>query len=111
MKAKRARLRAGIGVINVKKSVECAMLNVDGYSDETLVDVQTTLASKKPDIVFLLETKRRFEEIGSDIDVDGYDLREVRRSDNAGDRKGGGIVVYTKNNEGLLFKDYDPDID
>ena len=43
------------------------------------MDVQTTLASKKPDIVFLLETKRRFEEIGSDIDVDGYDLREVRR--------------------------------
>ena len=52
MKAKRARLRAGIGVINVKKSVECAMLNVDGYSDETLVDVQTTLASKKNQTLF-----------------------------------------------------------
>ena len=68
------------------------------------------MVEKKPDICFLLETKRRYEEKGSDIAIDGYDLHEVRRSDTACDRGGGGIVVYTKNTEGYVFKDYDPDI-
>ena len=71
MRAKSVRLRTGVGIIKIKKSIECALLTVDGFSEESLVDVQNTLAIKKPDFCFILETKRRFEEKGSDIPVDG----------------------------------------
>ena len=37
---KRVKLRENVGIINVKNSVGCALLNVDGYSEETLVDVR-----------------------------------------------------------------------
>ena len=73
-KIRRAKLRAGIGSVNVKNSLDCALLNVDGLSDESLVDVQNTLDVQKPDICFLLETKRRFEDVGPDIAIDCYDL-------------------------------------
>ena len=110
MKARKARLREGIGTVNIQKSVQCALLNVDGYSDETLVDVQRTLAVRKPDICFLLETKRRYEDVGSEVRVDGYDLHEVRRSNSACDKGGGGLAVYTKTDACFSFKEYNPDI-
>ena len=59
----------------------------------------------------LLETKRREEEIGSDIEIPGYTLRELRRSDTAGDRGGGGLAVYTRQLDGLVFQEYSPDIE
>ena len=59
----------------------------------------------------MLETKRREEEIGIDISVPGYELSEIKRSDLSGDRAGGGIAVYTKNTEGLLFKKHNPVIE
>ena len=45
---------------------------------------------KKPDIVVGLESESRLEEIGSNIEIDNFETLEVRRSDAAGDKGGGG---------------------
>ena len=49
--------------------------------------------------------------MGTDVNVAGYALHEVRRSDVAGDRAGGGIAIYTKQFEGLVFHHHKPEID
>ena len=87
------------------------MLNVDGLSHSTLEDVRDALDRKRLDFCVLLETKRRSEDIGLDISLDGYSVQEVRRSDTSGDRSGGGIAVYTKKADGIIFQDYHPVIE
>ena len=99
-----AKLREGIGILDKKKRLKTCFLNVDGLSEATLEDVKSTIRVKSPDIVFLIETKRREEEEnGTDISIPGYRVREVRRSDLANDKDGGGIAVYTRLSDGLLF--------
>ena len=93
-----------------KKVLRCSLLNVDGMSEDSLVNVESVVGSHKPDVVFLLETKRRVEEDGIDISLPGYNVHEARRSNVADDRDGGGIAVYTKLTDGLLFKQHMPDI-
>ena len=104
------KLRQNAEQLVRKDSLKASFLNVDGLSEAKLADITSTVLSTSPDIFFLLETKRRFEEIGIDISVPGYELSEFRRSDLSGDRAGGGIAVYTKNTGGLLFKSYTPAI-
>ena len=93
-----------------KSLLKCSLLNVDGLNESSLENVETVIRTHGPDIVVLLETKRRVEEHGMDISVPGYSLVESRRSNNAGDRDGGGIAVYTKLGEGIVFNHYKPDI-
>ena len=94
-KSRTVKLRSVVGVIERKNDLRCAMLNVDGLSMSTLEDVKEVFQKKKPDIAFILETKRREEEIALDARVDGYSLTEIRRSDCAGDRGGwGDCSVY-----------------
>ena len=73
-------------------------------------EVKTFLASKSPDVCVLLETKRRHEEIGSCIKVDGYSVNEIRRSDTAGDRSGGGLAYYSRLSDGIIFQNASPSI-
>ena len=101
---KRAKLRGTYGTIGVKRTLRCAYLNVDGLGPGTFDDVVSTVRMKNPDLCVLLETKRRLEEVGLDIEIDGYDLTEINRSDLANDRDGGGIAFYTKQSDGLIFK-------
>ena len=105
------KLREHPGALESQNSLTSAFLNVDGLSDSKRVDVANFATKVSPDLFFLLETKRRKEEIGSDIDVPGYDLTEIRRSDAAGDRAGGGLAVYSKNTGGVLFKRHAPNIE
>ena len=99
----RVKLRDSRGYIQKKQHLRVGLLNVDGLSLSSFEDVKTVLRDKSLDLCFLLETKRRFEERGSDISVVGYDVHEVRRSDVAEDRGGGGIAMYTKKSDGLIF--------
>ena len=92
----------------IKENLSVGLLNVDGLSASTLDDVANAASSKSLDLIFLLETKRRFEEVDGlvtamDISIPGYKVKEVNRSDAAHDKMGGGIAVYKRQCEGLLF--------
>ena len=106
----RVKLREQVGVIDKAQCLKLGFLNVDGLSDSTLEDVQSTIHQKSLDLCFLVETKRRQEEFGSDITIQGYDVTEVRRSDAADDKGGGGLALYTKQSDGLLFREHSPPI-
>ena len=106
----RVKLRDTIGVIGTKHSLKIGMLNVDGLSPSSLEDVRSACARKTLDVCVLLETHRRHEELGDDVAIAGYDLHEVRRSDVAGDRGGGGLAFYTRQADGILFKEYSPPV-
>ena len=75
------RRRENTGVVNSKTTLKTSMLNVDGLSDASMVDVEDFVLENRPDVVIILETKRRVEELATDISIEGYDDFEVRRSD------------------------------
>ena len=108
---KKAKLRDTVGTVQIKKTLRVAYLNVDGLGSATLEDVRSTVGLKNPDLCVLVETKRRLEELDDDIEIEGYELNEITRSDLANDKDGGGIAFYTKQGDGLLFKPHTPDID
>ena len=105
------KLRENYGALQCQDGLKSAFLNIDGLSDAKLEDVVSFTSKRSPDVFFVLETKRRYEDIGSDISVPGYDLTEVRRSDSARDKPGGGIACYTKHSGGILFKRHSPNIE
>ena len=108
--AKRVKLRDSSGFIQHKKSLKCSLLNVNGLSEASMANVKDVLSRKQPDVCILLETKRRLEDEEISANVDGYELTEYRRSDLAFDKAGGGLAIYTRKADGLVFKDFDPDI-
>ena len=107
---KKFKLREKVGVLSCKNDLRTSMLNVDGLSDTALADVEDFVLRTKPDVVSLLETKRRVEEMCTDISIPGYECFEVRRSDVAGHRPGGGIACYTKRSDGLIIRQHSPEI-
>ena len=104
------KLRANAGALQSQNFLISGFLNVDGLTDASLADVASFASRISPDIFVLLETKRRTEDIDSDISIDGYEHTEIRRSDLAGDKSGGGIAFYTKTSGGVLFKRHTPNI-
>ena len=108
---RKGKFREVIGVLDRKESLDISLLNVDGLSELSFLSVEETVAQKNPDMVILLETKRRVEELSQDISMEGYDLIERRRSDGAGDRAGGGLAVFTKRFSNIFFKEHRPKID
>ena len=107
---KKHKLHEFYGAKKYQGTLSTSYLNVDGLSDAKLADIVSFTEQRSPDIFFLLETKRRVEEIGSDINIDGYELIEIRRSDTADDRQGGGIACYFKNTKNMVFKTHFPAI-
>ena len=107
---KKHKLHEFYGAKKYQGTLSTSYLNVDGLSDAKLADIVSFTEQRSPDIFFLLETKRRVEEIGSDINIDGYELIEIRRSDTADDKQGGGIACYFKNTRNMLFKTHSPTI-
>ena len=105
------KLRQNAGALHSQSHLTSGFLNVDGLSEAKLEDVRKFTSEVSPDIFTLLETKRRLEDIGTNISIDGYEHIEIKRSDVAGDRPGGGMVYYTKNTGGILFKRHTPSIE
>ena len=94
---KRAKLRDSVGIIQSKNSLDISLLNVDGYSGDTIATVG--------------ETKCRKEVLAPNVHINGYEIIDRRRSNTAGDRGGGGILMYLRNDIGLDIKEYEPIID
>ena len=65
------------GVEESKNSLTCGLLNTDGLGAGTFVDVENTILKKDLDFCVLLETKRRVEDPGSNIEIGGYTHTEV----------------------------------
>ena len=59
-------------MIQTKNVLRCSLLNINGLNEASLANVGTVVGAEKPDIIFLLETKRRMEESDIDINVPGY---------------------------------------
>ena len=107
-KQRQARQRDSAHHNQTKKALKCSLLNINGLSETSLANVDSVIDTHSPDVVILLETKRRVEETGIDIAVPGYSVLETKRSNNAGDRDGGGIAIYTKLSDGIIFKHHKP---
>ena len=72
----------------------------------SIKETKDYLASRRPDAMRILETKVMEEDSDDEEwDMTGYEKFEVRRSELAGDRKGGGIMIYARAKEGLEFKE------
>ena len=70
----RWKLKETVGEVVSKKSLITSCLNVNGLSYDTFVGVSEFVDQTSPDVVFLLETKRREEQLAFDIHLDGYDV-------------------------------------
>ena len=106
-KTKKFQTRAAY---TVKEDLRLGLLNCDGLGTTTWEDVKTAVEKQRLDLVFLLETKRRDDEVNELLELPGYKSIESLRSSENGDKMGGGIAVLCKLKEGLVFKSYDPDI-
>lgn len=108
---KRNALKGNLGIITRKNSIKCMLLNVDGLSQISMEDVKNSVVCKDIDIVVLLETHFRAEQTLFHHKMNDFKFFETRRSDVAGDKQGGGIIVYCKVSEGLQTRVYKPDIE
>ena len=99
---KAAKLRKEGRIKNLRLSV----LNVNGFDDVSQTETKEYMKSRRPDVMGLVETKLREDQLDEEeLDVEGYDRFEVRRSDLAGDTAGGGIMIYARSKEGLQFQE------
>ena len=110
LKSMKARSTVNSHSLIMKNNLRCASLNVDGLNEVSYENVLSVMKNNDPDILFLLETKRRYEETNIKIVTPGYTLVEAMRSNNAGDIGGGGISVFTKLKDGIIFEHHKPDV-
>ena len=96
------------GAVEHKNSLNLGFLNVDGMNAQSFLDVKRTVQSKTLDIVGFVETKRRLEQVSSDISIEGYNKIEVMRSDAAGDRDGGGSCGIHTGDARAKSREVDP---
>ena len=88
-----------------------ALLNVDGLRETQFDIVNNTISAKSPDICVILETKFRKEQVDINVKIDGYEYIDRRRSNASLDRPGGGLIMYTRNdNDGCKINEYIPTI-
>ena len=92
-----------------KKSLSIGLLNVNGYSETTAKDVEDALSSQDVDVMCIVETKKRLEDRDK-IKMNGFDVHETRRADVDNDKQGGGLAVFTRKKDGIVFKRYNPEI-
>ena len=103
--------RKSLGIINRKQTLSFLFFNTRGLSQSSLSDIKVALDRKQVDIAVIVETHHRLEQNFHEYSVDNYKSFETRRSDVDEDKSGGGILVYVKTSEGLMFKQFSPIIE
>ena len=63
------------------------------------------MRTQRPGLVGLLETKLRQVDGVREVEMPGYDVVDIRRSDLAGDKEGGGILVYSRQEGGVRYRE------
>ena len=85
--------------------IKIVLHNARGFDEVTEHDTMDLIRNQKPEIVGILETHLREEDGSRNVDIPkGYSKIEVRRSDLADDKDGGGIMVVYKNAQGLKIE-------
>lgn len=92
-----------------KKSLSVGLLNVNGYSQTSAKDVEDAMSKLDVDVMCIVETKMRTEDRDK-IKMKGFDVYETRRADADGDKQGGGLAIFARRKDGIIFKRYDPEI-
>ena len=92
-----------------KKSLSVGLLNVNGYSQTSAKDVEDAMSKLDVDVMCIVETKMRTED-REKIKMKGFDVYETRRADADGDKQGGGLAIFARRKDGIIFKRYDPEI-
>ena len=86
------------------ENIKIVLHNCNGFDDVTENDTLDLIKSHKPEILGILETHHREEDTKS-VKIPGYKTFESRRSDLAGDREGGGIIILAKKTDGLKIEE------
>ena len=90
------------------KSSECVKVvtfNANGWSEMSENDTKELARSQRPGLIAVLETKLRQEDGDRDVEIEDYDVVDVRRSDLAGDKEGGGILVYARQKGDVRYRE------
>ena len=85
--------------------VKVVSFNTNGWSEMSENDTRELARTQRPGLIGVLETKLRQEDGGRDVEIPDYDVVDVRRSDLAGDKEGGGILVYSKQSGGVKYRE------
>ena len=92
-----------------KMALGIGFLNADGCSETTMRDIEEAVSHQDIDVMCVAETKMRQEQ-KEKLKMNGFDIHETRRSDADGDKKGGGLAIFTRKKDGIVFKRYNPNI-
>jgi hypothetical protein len=75
--------------VESKSSLGVLGLNTDGFNDHTRVDIEEVARTQDLDVICLLKTKFRAEDVDKKIKLEGFEVFEARRGDYNGDKAGG----------------------
>ena len=89
----------------VKNDVKIVSFNCNGFNEMSENDTRDLMRTQKPGLVGVLETKLRREDGVREVEIPDYAVVDVRRSDLAGDKEGGGILVYCKQGGSVKYKE------
>ena len=92
-------------VVKENRSIKVVTLNARKYDDGTEHDVKEVIKHQNPEVVGILESMLREEDEGREPSIQGYNKVETRRSDVAGDKGGGGILVFTKEAKNVKYRE------
>ena len=91
-----------------KSSMNVGLLNMEGWKEHKMVDVDHAMRVEDLDVMVLTETHRRQETRGK-LKSSGCEVFEARRSHK--DKKGGGIAIICRKKEGVVFVQHKPSVD
>ena len=90
-----------------RKYIRLGCLNTDGWGMQKEFDIQAAIESKNIDVFSVIETHLRKGD-KEKLLLKGFTVFETRRSEGA--KKGGGIAVFARKTNGVVYKKHSPAI-
>ena len=95
-------------VLDRRKCMKLACLNVNGITDQSKHDVNAAIEAKGIDIFSLIETKLNTSD-KEKLDFPGFEVIESRRE--PGEKQGGGLACLLRKSSGVSFSKLSPKIE
>ena len=106
---RRRQARGDVGVASRENELTIMTLNVNGLTESSIHDLTNAAEDRNVKVICCTETHFRKEQNQIHHSIPGFNMFETRRSDVSGDKAGGGIIVYCRDN-GPLYKLHNPTI-